>query len=60
MQSMSTEHTILRTPWAGPGLEHLRLVLSADKDASHGDVVHVIDLSKLAGITKFALSIEKK
>ena len=38
----------------------VNLVLSADKDASHGDVVHVIDLSKLAGITKFALSIEKK
>jgi biopolymer transport protein ExbD len=39
---------------------NVNLVLSADKDASHGDVVHVIDLSKLAGITKFALSIEKK
>ena len=39
---------------------NVNLVLSADKDASHGDVVHVIDLAKLAGITKFALSIEKK
>ena len=39
---------------------NVNLVLSADKDASHGDVVHVIDLSKQAGITKFALSIEKK
>ena len=39
---------------------NVNLVLSADKDASHGDVVHVIDLSKLAGITKFALNIERK
>jgi biopolymer transport protein ExbD len=39
---------------------NVSLVLSADKDASHGDVVHVIDMSKQAGITKFALSIEKK
>ena len=38
----------------------VNLVVSADKDASHGDVVHVIDLAKLAGITKFALNIEKK
>lgn len=39
---------------------NVNLVLSADKDALHGDVVHVIDLSKVAGITKFALSIERK
>lgn len=38
----------------------ISLVISADKDASHGDVVHVIDLSKVAGITKFALNIERK
>jgi biopolymer transport protein ExbD len=36
------------------------LVVSADKDAFHGDVVHVIDLAKVAGITKFALNIERK
>lgn len=38
----------------------ISLVISADKDAAHGDVVHVIDLSKVAGITKFALNIERK
>jgi biopolymer transport protein ExbD len=36
------------------------LVISADDGAPHGAVVHVIDLSKIAGITKFALSIERK
>ena len=36
------------------------LVISADDGAAHGAVVHVIDLSKVAGITKFALSIERK
>jgi len=39
---------------------NVNLVITADKDAIHGDVVHVIDLSKTAGITKFGLSIEKK
>jgi biopolymer transport protein ExbD len=38
----------------------ISLVISADQDASHGSVVHVIDLSKVAGITKFALNIERK
>jgi biopolymer transport protein ExbD len=35
------------------------LVVSADKEAFHGDVVHVIDLAKVAGITKFAINIER-
>lgn len=39
---------------------NVNLVITADKDAVHGDVVHVIDLSKTAGITKFGLSIERK
>ena len=51
-----------RAAWSPPtrANNNVNLVISADKDASHGDVVHVIDLSKLAGITKFALSIERK
>ncbi len=35
------------------------LVLSADRDASHGSVVHVIDLAKLIGITSFAINVER-
>ncbi|HKQ69068.1 MAG TPA: biopolymer transporter ExbD [Polyangiaceae bacterium] len=35
------------------------LVVSADKDVSHGEVVHVIDLAKVEGITKFAVNVER-
>jgi biopolymer transport protein ExbD len=36
-----------------------RAIISADKAALHGAVVHVIDLLKGAGISRFALNIEK-
>lgn len=36
-----------------------RAIISADRDARHGAVVHVIDLVKGAGIAKFAINIEK-
>lgn len=35
------------------------LVVSADTIAHHGKVIHAIDLAKQAGITKFALSVQK-
>lgn len=35
-------------------------IISADKDVSHGRVITVIDLIKTAGITKFAITIDKK
>ena len=33
------------------------LVVSADAQALHGRVVHVIDLAKLQGVTKFAINV---
>lgn len=39
--------------------ENLSLVISADQDVTHGDVVHVIDLAKVEGITKFAIRVER-
>jgi biopolymer transport protein ExbD len=36
----------------------LNLIVSADKEVAHGKVVHVIDLAKLEGITKFAINVE--
>ncbi|MDR0965806.1 MAG: biopolymer transporter ExbD [Myxococcales bacterium] len=36
-----------------------RAIISADKSATHGAVVRVIDLVKGAGIAKFAINIEK-
>lgn len=36
-----------------------RAIISADRNARHGAVVHLIDLVKGAGIAKFAINIEK-
>ena len=36
------------------------LVLTADREALHGDVVHVIDLAKVEGITKFAITVDRR
>jgi biopolymer transport protein ExbD len=33
------------------------LVVSADKEAQHGGVVHLMDLAKQAGVTKFAINV---
>jgi biopolymer transport protein ExbD len=33
------------------------LVVSADAQAMHGRVMHVIDLAKLQGVTKFAINV---
>ena len=35
------------------------LVVTADERAFHGSVVHVIDLAKLEGITKFAINVDR-
>ena len=35
------------------------LVVTADREAMHGDVMHVIDLAKIEGITKFAITVER-
>jgi biopolymer transport protein ExbD len=35
----------------------MSLVVSADKEAQHGMVVHVMDIAKVAGITKFAINV---
>jgi biopolymer transport protein ExbD len=41
------------------GNPEVNLIVSADKDTPHGDVVHVIDLAKLEGIAKFAINVEQ-
>ena len=38
----------------------LSLVVNADHRASHGRVVHVIDLAKTVGVTHFAISVERE
>jgi len=44
---------------AGEKGKETNLVISADKSATHGRVVDVIDLAKLGGITKFAINVER-
>jgi biopolymer transport protein ExbD len=44
---------------AKAGAAEVNLVVSADQDALHGRVVHVIDLAKIEGITKFAINVER-
>ena len=41
------------------GGAEVNLVVSADQEALHGKVVHVIDLAKVEGITKFAINVER-
>ena len=35
----------------------IRIIISGDADARHGDVIHVLDLVRLAGIEKVAFEI---
>ena len=35
------------------------VVVSADQEVRHGDVMHAIDLAREAGIVKFALNVER-
>jgi len=35
----------------------MSLVISADKEARHGMVVHIMDLAKVVGISKFAINV---
>ena len=40
--------------------EEISLVVSADSEAMHGRVVHVIDLAKQQGIVKFAINVQSE
>ena len=44
---------------AGKDKKDTSLVVTADKEAYHGDVVHVIELAKTEGIVKFAINVER-
>ena len=38
----------------------LTLIVTADKEAHHGAVMHVMDLARAEGITSFAVQVERK
>jgi len=48
-----SKETIVKKP-------ETQAIISADKDVPHGRVISVIDLIKTAGISKFAITIDKK
>ncbi len=37
----------------------MSLVVSADREVQHGDVVHVLDIAKRVGVTKFAINVQQ-
>ena len=40
--------------------EDVQAIVGADKNATHGTVTHLLDVLKGAGVTKFAIQIEKQ
>ena len=40
--------------------EDVQAIIGGDKSASHGAVTHLLDVLKGAGVTKFAIQIEKE
>ncbi len=53
------EHALIeRLRGAYESNQDVNVVVTADRDVSHGTVMHVIDLAKLAGITHFAINVE--
>jgi biopolymer transport protein ExbD len=51
---------VARAGEAAAASPEARAIISADKAASHGAVVRVIDVVKGAGISRFAINIEKE
>jgi biopolymer transport protein ExbD len=45
---------------AGQKADDTTLIVSADKAAHHGVVVHVLDLARANNITRFAVSVERE
>src|SRR6185312_7654694 len=41
-----------------PGTPDLQAIIAADRVVPHGDVVHVIDLVKRAGVRRFAINVD--
>src|SRR3569623_1082936 len=41
-----------------PGQPDLQAIIAADRSVPHGDVVHIIDLVKRAGVHRFAINVD--
>ena len=56
----SDQDLVARTREAVARDKDTRAIISADKASLHGAVVHVIDLVKGEGVSRFAINIEKE
>ena len=56
----SDQELVARTREAVARDRDTRAIISADKASLHGAVVHVIDLVKGEGVSRFAINIEKE
>jgi len=45
--------------WVHPGVDPAAVVRAAGSAALHGRVVEIIDTAKVAGVTKFAINVER-
>lgn len=59
-EEVPAERLIERLRTAHEENPEVSLVVSADTAAMHGKVIHAIDLAKQAGITKFAISVQRE
>ena len=56
----ATEQQVIdKVRGSGKKPEELQALISADKAAQHGAVVHMMDVLKQQGVTRFAIEIEK-
>ncbi|BDG03702.1 ExbD/TolR family protein [Anaeromyxobacter oryzae] len=57
---LTDEELVRRTRDAVAKDQDARVLISADKGALHGSVVHVLDLVRGAGATRFAIHVERE
>lgn len=58
-EPISEEQLIAQLKALRSGGTEVNLVVRADGSALHGRVVHVIDLAKVEGVTKFAIQVDR-
>jgi biopolymer transport protein ExbD len=59
-QPVTEEELLEKLREAKAGGAEVNLVISADTTAQHGKVVHVIDVAKREGISKFAINVDRE
>ena len=59
-QPVSEKELEAKLAAAGKKGDDVTLIVSADKVAQHGVVVHVLDLARAHNITKFAVQVERE